>query len=155
MLKRLVPLLACALLGLPAAAASAAGEEQLESYPASGLTATPGWASWAHDLSDHNEWVLRHGDAYVDRPQVIARTLGTDAKGRAVALEWPCASCRAVERRLSDGSVRALPRRVVHEADEFQGTLAYVRGDEGIYLLRKGARHAVRITRAVPVSLAL
>jgi hypothetical protein len=138
------------------AAGTASAETQLSRAGVWGLTAARGWVSWIQpDDQLRPHWQLWHRGGLVASPEVEGRTLGTDPKGRAVALEWPCSGCRAVERRLPDGSVRPLPRRVVHAADEHAGTLAYVRRGLGIYLLRRGARHVVRVSRADASTIAL
>ena len=141
------------------AASDAAAETQLSSDLAFVISATPGWVSWGRDINQNGriatEWVLWRGGSFVPVAQPYERTLGTDAKGRAVSVESPCYQCREVERRLSDGSVRPLPRRVVHVADESGGTLAYVRRGLGIYVLRRGARHVIRVSRVAAASLAL
>jgi hypothetical protein len=139
--------------------AAAPVETQLSSDGARSPTVAPGWVSWIRQQPPndqfHEEWVLWHGGSLVPSVQVSRRTLGTDAKGRPVAIDFPCSGCRAVERRLSDSSVRPLPRRVVHAADENRGTLAYVRRGLGIFVLRRGARHAVRVSKVDAATVAL
>jgi hypothetical protein len=151
----LIALLAGGLI----AATDAAAERQLGADQSYGISAISDWVSWGRDVnkggSIQTQWVLWHGGSFVPSAQPYERTLGTDAKGRAVSIESPCYHCRAVERRLSNGSVRPLPRRVVHVADESGGTLAYARRDLGIYVLRRGARHVTRVSRAIASSLAL
>jgi hypothetical protein len=153
---RLVLAVALAAAG-PAAAAPV--ETQLSSDGARYPSVAPGWVSWDREYrqgdEDREQWVLWRGGRLVSSAKARMRTLGTDAKGRPVALEFPCGGCRAVERRLSDGSVRPLPRRVLNEVDENRGTLAYVRRGHGIYVLRHGARHAVRISKVDRATIAL
>jgi hypothetical protein len=136
------------------AAAAAPVEEQLSADHSYVIDAVDGWVSWLSDMYGANgtgeEWKLWHAGAIVPVAQVSGRALGTDAKGRAVALDAPCSACRAVQRRLPDGPVNALPRRVVHSVDEADGTLAYTRRDGRIYVLRRGAR---RVQRLSPVNV--
>jgi hypothetical protein len=150
MFRKLLPALAgCALLALTG---TAAAETQLSTDRAEAIDATPGWTAWRTFSED---WFLWHGGAVEQSPPVASMALGTDTRGRAVALEWPSSGGRVVERRLSDGSVRQLPRRVAWAADENRGTLAYVRRDLGIYVLRHGAKHVRRVSKVDAWSLAL
>jgi hypothetical protein len=142
------------LLAVPAARA----DTQLSADRADSISAAGGWVSWNRSYYEDGplyEWVLLHGGALSRVGNAYGRVLGTDAKGHPVAVDWPCSTCRAVERRLPDGSVRQLPRRVVRAAAESSGTLAYIRRGLGIYVLRAGARHVERVTRADALSLAL
>jgi hypothetical protein len=156
--RTLVITLLAALLAVSVSAA-APEEQQLSPDYSSYITATPGWVSWRREYYEGDQtkvqWRLWHGGALVPSPQVSIATFGTDSAGRAVALDSPCDGCRRVERRLADGSVRPLPRRVVGAADESGGTLAYVRRGLGIYVLRRGARRVVRVSRVEASSLAL
>src|SRR4051794_1934423 len=154
--RSLIGVVAAVLL---VASEAGAAEQQLSADQSSGISAISGWVSWARDVNQNGaigtDWVLWRGGSFVPFAQPYERTLGTDAKGRPVSIESPCYQCRAVERRLSDGSVRPLPRRVVHVADESGGTLACVRRDLGIYVLRRGARHVMRVSRANAAQVAL
>src|SRR4051812_43182443 len=126
MFRKLLPaLVGCAL---SAFTGTAVAETQVDPGGGQSISATPGWISWQRPSS---EWLLWHGGALVQAPQASSRVLGTDTHGRAVAVDWPCSTCHAVMRRLADGSVRPLARRVVGPADENRGTLAYVRRDLG------------------------
>jgi hypothetical protein len=155
--RSVIALLAAILIA--ASAASAAAEQQLSTDQSYLISTVSDWVSWGRDVYQNGaigtDWVLWRDGSSVPFAQPYERTLGTDAKGRAVSIESPCYQCRAVERRLSDGSVRPLPRRVVHVADESGGTLAYVRRDLGIYVLRRGARHVMRVSRANAAQVAL
>src|SRR4051812_3186449 len=100
MFRKLLPALAgCALLALTG---TAAAETQLSADRADAIEATPGWTAWRTFSGD---WFLWHRGAVAQSPPVASMALGTDTRGRAVALEWPSSGGRAVERRLSDGSV--------------------------------------------------
>jgi hypothetical protein len=159
MLAGICACVACAGAASAEAGAGAPAEVRIGASGSDSISAAGGWVTWVRNYVDGDQEkqqrVLWRSGVFVPSPQVVNESLGTDAAGHAVALDWNCGDCRVVERRLAAGPERVLPRGVVSPADEYRGTLAWVRPGHGIYVRRPRARRPVLVSHSAAGAVAL